>query len=177
MRSRVYELHPQVPENGINQGGYRLTYNDSEPDWMKQAGPSSLEVASLSRLDHHCFRCGSELGQVWWNSVAYKAGITPDMRIEAVNDQTFSVQNLRDAVLSAEKNSAPIRLSAKAGDDQFVTLSLDYHGGLRYAHLERVGRDRRIASLRYSPGWVEIIPRQRILAVEIIAIDPPYFGP
>ena len=31
LRERVYELHPQVPENGFTQGGYRLVYNDTPP--------------------------------------------------------------------------------------------------------------------------------------------------
>ena len=35
LRARVYELAPQVPENGFTQGGYRLVYNDNEPDWVK----------------------------------------------------------------------------------------------------------------------------------------------
>ena len=31
---------PQVPENGFTQGGYRLVYNDDQPDWMKHADPT-----------------------------------------------------------------------------------------------------------------------------------------
>jgi predicted metalloprotease with PDZ domain len=77
------------------------------------------------------------LGAVWWDSVAFKAGITPDMQLVGVNDQTFSVGALHDAILSAEKDKSPIKLLLKR-DDQLVTVSLDYHGGLRYPHLERV---------------------------------------
>ena len=29
LRERVYELHPEVPENGFTQGGYKLIYNDT----------------------------------------------------------------------------------------------------------------------------------------------------
>ena len=39
--------------------------------------------------------------------------------------------------MAAEKNNAPIKLLLKR-DDQFQTVNLDYHGGLRYPHLERV---------------------------------------
>ena len=56
---------------------------------------------------------------------------------KAVNDQKFSVANLREAILSAEKSKEPIKLLLKR-EDQFVTVTLDYHGGLRYPHLERV---------------------------------------
>ena len=41
LRARVYEFHPQVPENGFTQGGYRLVYNDNEPDWMKHRDASA----------------------------------------------------------------------------------------------------------------------------------------
>jgi predicted metalloprotease with PDZ domain len=77
------------------------------------------------------------LGSVWWDSVAFKAGITPDMTLVGVNDQTFSVATLREAVVAAEKSKEPIKLLLKRGND-LVTVSLDYHGGLRYPHLERV---------------------------------------
>ncbi len=35
------------------------------------------------------------------------------------------------------RNKEPIKLLLKR-EDQFVTVTLDYHGGLRYPHLERV---------------------------------------
>src|SRR5207247_5581006 len=34
-RTRVYEVAPSVPEEGITRGGYRLVYNDTEPDSVK----------------------------------------------------------------------------------------------------------------------------------------------
>ena len=77
------------------------------------------------------------LDNVWWDSPAFKAGITPDMQLQAVNDQKYMAAGLREAILAAEKNKAPIKLLLKRGDD-FVTVSLDYHGGMRYPHLERV---------------------------------------
>ncbi len=70
-------------------------------------------------------------------AVAFKAGITPDMQMQAVNDQKFSVTNLREAILAAEKSKQPIKLLLKR-DDQFSTVNLDYSGGMRYPHLERV---------------------------------------
>jgi hypothetical protein len=59
------------------------------------------------------------------------------MQLQAINDQTISVSNLRQAIVAAENSGAPIKLLLKR-DDQFLTITLDYHGGLRYPHLERV---------------------------------------
>jgi len=82
-------------------------------------------------------KVGNTIANVWWDSPAFKAGLTPEMQLQAVNDQAFGVSNLRGAILGAEKNNAPIKLLVKRGDE-FLTLLVDYHGGLRYPHLERV---------------------------------------
>jgi len=143
-RTRVYEVEAQVPENGFSQGGYKLVYNDSEPDWMKHADRSRGTSFSTS-LGFSVRGEGGDPGagaaggilEVWWDSPAFKAGITPDMQLQAVNDQAFSIATLREAILSAEKNGTPIKLLLKR-DRDFVTISLDYHGGLRFPHLDRV---------------------------------------
>jgi hypothetical protein len=63
--------------------------------------------------------------------------MTPEMQLQGVNDQAFSVANLREAIVAAENNHAPIRLLLKRGKE-FITLTVDYHSGLRYPHLQRV---------------------------------------
>jgi len=134
LRTRVYDLAPQTPENGITQGGYRLVYNDDSPDWMKHAeNPNGTSFATSLGFS---VKPDGSLGGVWWDGLAFKAGITPDMQLQAVNDEKFSVAGLREAILFAEKSKGPIKLLLKR-EDQFVTVALDYHGGLRYPHLER----------------------------------------
>jgi predicted metalloprotease with PDZ domain len=134
-RTRVVEVNPNVPENGFTQGGYRLVYNDNEPEWMKKAD-SSRGVSFAASLGFSVNSDGS-LDSVWWDSLAFKAGMTSDMQLQAVNAQTYTAAGLRETILTAEKSKEPIKLLLKRGD-QFVTVSLDYHGGMRYAHLERV---------------------------------------
>jgi predicted metalloprotease with PDZ domain len=142
LRTRVYEVNPNVPENGFTQGGYRLVYNDNEPEWLKKAASvrgvsfaTSLGFSvksDISGPDSH-----GGIDQVWWDSLAFKAGVTPDMQLQAVNDQKYTPAVLRETILAAEKSQEPIKLLLKRGDE-FVTISLDYHGGMRYPHLERV---------------------------------------
>ena len=131
----IYDLHPQVPLEGFTQGGYQLVYNDTEPDWMKKM--SKARGTSFGTSLGFSVKEDGSLEQVWWNSPAFKAGITPDMHLQAVNDEKFSAEGLRQAILAAEKSNEPIKLLLKRGDE-FVTVSLDYHGGMRYPHLERV---------------------------------------
>jgi predicted metalloprotease with PDZ domain len=141
-RTRVYEVNPNVPENGFTQGGYRLVYNDKEPEWQKKAesvrGVSFATSLGFSvRSDSGGPDSHGSLESVAWDSLAFKAGITPDMQLQAVNGQKYSATGLREAILAAEKSTEPIKLLLKRSDE-FVTISLDYHGGMRYPHLERV---------------------------------------
>ena len=135
LKTRVYDLHPEVPENGFTQGGYKLVYNDTAPDWMKHA--ESPRGTSFATSLGFSVTADGNLGSVSWDSVAFKAGITPDMQLLGVNGETFSIARLREAILGAEKSREPIRLLLKRGD-QLETIPLTYDGGLRYPHLQRV---------------------------------------
>jgi len=44
LRTRIYELHPQVPLGGFTQGGYKLVYNDTPPAWER----AGLQAPSAS---------------------------------------------------------------------------------------------------------------------------------
>jgi predicted metalloprotease with PDZ domain len=139
-RTRVYQVSPGVPENGFTQGGYRLVYNDDQPEWLKKTetfrGANFATSLGFSMKPDGPDSHGG-IDQVWWDSVAFKAGIVPDMQLEAVNGQKYTAAGLRETILSAEKTNEPIKLLLKNGD-QFVTVSLDYHGGMRYPHLQKI---------------------------------------
>jgi predicted metalloprotease with PDZ domain len=134
-RTRVYDVDPETPKGGITNGGYQLVYNDDMPEWQKHMDAS--QGVNFTRSLGFSLTPDGNLQSVIWNSRAFKAGITPDMQLQAINDQKFTVDTLREAIKSAEKSKEPIKLLLKRGDD-FVTISLDYHDGLRYPHLERV---------------------------------------
>ncbi len=140
-RARVNEINPKVPEDGFTRGGYRLIYNDAEPEWWKKA--ESVQGANFATSLGFSMKSDSgpdsrgSLNNVGWDGVAFKAGMTPDMQVFAVNDQQYSAAILREAILAAEKSKDPIRLLLKRGSE-FMSVSLDYHGGMRYPHLERV---------------------------------------
>ncbi len=134
-RARAFDVAPQVPENGFTQGGYRLVYNDTQPDWLehqsRRFGGSFQTSLGLSVNED------GNINTVVWNGLAFKAGITPGMQLKAVNDQQYTPELLQETILAVEKNQQSIKLLLKRGD-QYRTVSIDYHGGMRYPHLERV---------------------------------------
>lgn len=152
LRQRVFELHPPVPEDGITRGGYKLVYTDTLQPWVQKAeGVNGLADFSTSvGFSVVVPRMGGDRGEgpgnagptgsianVWWNSPAFKAGITPAMEIVSVNGRAFTAEVLRDAILQAEKTKQPLSLQFRQRDE-YKTVSIPYYDGLRVPSLQRV---------------------------------------
>jgi hypothetical protein len=56
--------------------------------------------------------------------------------ILAINGTAYDVDVLKDAIRAAKDSKPPIELIVKTGD-RYRVVTLDYHSGLRYPHLER----------------------------------------
>jgi predicted metalloprotease with PDZ domain len=146
-QERVYALHPAVPTDGITRGGYKLVYSDKMPSFVTRSENafSGADFATSLGFSVGGQRPGAgapagdanDLGGVLWNSPAYNAGITPDMRIVSVNGKAYTAQVLRDALIEAEKTKHPIELQFRRGDE-YKSFSIPYYGGLRIPSLERV---------------------------------------
>jgi predicted metalloprotease with PDZ domain len=148
-RQRVYDLHPTVPEDGFTRGGYKLVYSDTMPAWMARSEGNFGSADFSTSLGFSVGvprrgQAGSEgevpsgtLGNVWWNSPAFKAGVTPDMQIVSVDGKAFTPEVLRGAILQAEKTKQPIELLFRRGDE-YKSISIPYFGGLRIPSLQRV---------------------------------------
>ena len=144
LKTRVYDLHPDVPMDGFTRGGYKLVYTDTPAKWVERSEAASGYGDFSTSLG---FAIGSArgksdgpagtIGNVWWNSPAYKAGVTPDMELLSVNGNVYSAAVLKKAIVEAEKATKPIELVFKR-DEKVVTIPIDYHGGLRYPSLQRV---------------------------------------
>lgn len=148
LHQRVDDVAPETPKQGIERGGYRLAYSDTPPEWLK----ASEEAAAAAEADSEDadkamtnfstslgLSIGSDgsIGNVWWDSPAFKAGITPDMRVMAQNGTVYTSTAMRAAIVEAESSKAPIHVMVKRGNE-FKNIDIDFHGGLRYPKLERV---------------------------------------
>ncbi|MGH8445526.1 MAG: PDZ domain-containing protein, partial [Solimonas sp.] len=79
-----------------------------------------------------------KLGEVIWDSPAFKAGLTVGAQVLAVNGEAFEPEELKDAVKAAAKpGAAALELLVRNGD-RFRTVTIDYRGGPRYPHLQRL---------------------------------------
>jgi predicted metalloprotease with PDZ domain len=135
LNDRLESTAPHAPLNGIVNGGYRLVYTDRRSDYQRNYEAVRKLVSVWYSLGLTA-RASGEVVDVHVGSPAFKAGLAPAVKIVAVNGREFDGSVLRRAVADAVKNPAPITLLIKDGD-YFKTLSLDYHEGEKYPHLER----------------------------------------
>jgi predicted metalloprotease with PDZ domain len=69
-------------------------------------------------------------------SPAFQAGISSGMRVIGVNGRVYTPERLAEAVKNSKDSKEPITLLI-VSDDYIHTCTIDYHGGPRYAHLDR----------------------------------------
>ncbi len=69
--------------------------------------------------------------------MAFQQELAPGMQIIAVNGETASAANLREAITAAKGTDEKIQLIVRDGT-HYRTIEFDYHDGLKYPHLERI---------------------------------------
>ena len=75
------------------------------------------------------------IDEVLYEGPSYNAGLGPGMKITQVGAQPFTLAALNDAV--AASTASPVQLTVVNGSET-GTYSVDYHGGAKYPHLQKV---------------------------------------
>ena len=133
LRARLDGRHPLT--GGIKAAGWKLVFKDTPSAYAKAntRGGFSDFVYSLGLT----LGADGSIADVRWDSPAFNAGLGSGSTVVAVNGQAYSKEALEDAIKAAKGSPAPIELLVR-DFDRFRTVKLDYHGGLRYPHLERI---------------------------------------
>jgi predicted metalloprotease with PDZ domain len=136
LRTRLDSIGKPAPLDGLRRGGYKLVYSDTPSDLLKLHEDQSKRVNLLFSIGVELDDKDGTVLEVLWDSAAFKAKVTESSVLLAVNGAAYSADVLKDAIRSAKSTKLPIELIVKTGD-RFRVLTLDYHDGLRYPHLER----------------------------------------
>ena len=137
LRTRL-DGHPaHAPLDGLTRGGWKLVYTAEESPMQKSMGARRKGADftfSLGLSVGH----GGTLASVQWDGPAYKAGLAAGGKLIAVNGMAFDDPgDLSNAIKQAVTDKGPIELLVQY-DKHFQDVKIDYHGGLRYPHLERI---------------------------------------
>jgi len=132
LHERLTSLSPDAPVGGIENAGWRVVYNATPPEPGLRGGNPGQAYSIGLELDPEGHVFDSIVG-----SPAYNAGVTSGMTVAGVDGRVFTPEILNDAVKASPNSSQPIRLLV-IDNDYYKTVSVDYHGGDRYPHLERI---------------------------------------
>ena len=136
LRRRLDGHGPGAPLDGLARGGYRLVYTDIPTDYFRSAEASHKLVDLTFSLGLALGRDGV-VAEVLWDGPAFKAGLTEGCQLIAIDGRAYAVEDLEGAIRQAKDATSPIVLLVK-DKETFRSVSIDYHGGLRYPRLERV---------------------------------------
>ena len=135
LHERIDAVAAKPPLDGLERGGYRLVYTETPTEYFK-ASEMRRHTTDLTYSLGLVLGREADISSVMWDSPAFKAGLTVGEKVIAVNGIAFDSDRLKLAVTQA-KSGAPVALLVKAGD-HYRTVTVDYHGGLRYPRLEAI---------------------------------------
>jgi predicted metalloprotease with PDZ domain len=148
LNTRINQVAPGYPLDGLTRGGYRLVYTEKPTDYWKD-NEASRKIVDLTYSLGLTLNREATITAVLWNGPAYEAGLTVSDKIIAVNGIAYDADRLKEAITAAKAGS-PISLIVKDGD-HYRTLAIPYRGGLRYPTLERIaGAPDRLSQI-YAP--------------------------
>lgn len=134
-RRRVDTVRPRAAVQGLENAGWRVTYDDHRSDYWgaeeehNKATDLTLSLGLLVKSE-------GAVDDVEIGGPAQKGGIAPGVKITSVNGRRFSSSALREAVQKSAGNGDLIEIVAKDGEYS-STYWIDYHGGEKYPHLDR----------------------------------------
>ena len=132
---RLESLSPHAPLGGIEDGGWKVTYNSTRSEMWRNHEDDN-KTANLTYSIGLKVSEEGNISDVLYGGPAQKAGVSPATKLIAVNGKQYYPVVLREAVQAAMTNTAPVELLVKIGE-YYQTFKIDYHGGEMYPHLTR----------------------------------------
>src|SRR3546814_528681 len=134
---RISDWSSDVCSSDLERGGYRLEYTDTPTDYFKSR-EKDREMMDLTYAIGITVGKEGEITGVAWDSPLFNEGVTTGTKIVAIDGREYSDDELKGAITAAKETKEPIRLLVKKGE-LYRTVELDYHDGLRYPRLVKVG--------------------------------------
>ena len=133
LHERLDSTSPEAPVGGLQASGWKVVYND------KPAKEPRSRFGGMVNATYSIGLTVAGTGDVFdsvWDGPAFKAGVTPGMKVLGVNGRMFSADQLNDAIKQSTTSTKPIEMLVE-NDNYYKVCSINYHGGPRFPHLEQ----------------------------------------
>jgi len=137
LRTRFQRPGQPAPLAGVEKAGYRLVWKDEPNPYEKGRSGDSNSINLQYSLGVSLDKEGKVTATLW-GSPAFDAGIVNTAQIVAVDGEAYSADGLKKAITAAKDGKDPVELLVRRGD-RYLTVPVDYHGGLRWPWLEPAG--------------------------------------
>ena len=135
LNQRLRSTGEHAPLGGIEHSGWKLVYDGIRSDFWK-AYEERRKVTDLSYSLGLQVKEEGEISDVRYGGPAQKAGMSPSVKLIAVNGRQFTATVLREAAAKTATDAKPVELLVKNGEF-YQTHRVEYRGGERYPHLVR----------------------------------------
>lgn len=135
LRMRLDTTAPPTPIEAIENGGWKLIYNE-QPNAVQESADAMNQRTDLGSSIGLILTGDGVVADVIRDGPSFNAGIGPGMKITAVDGKPYSPAEIKNAVAAARSAAAPIQLTVVNGA-MTQTCPVAYHGGLQYPHLVR----------------------------------------
>jgi predicted metalloprotease with PDZ domain len=151
--SRVYKVNVHPPLAALEAAGWRLVYNET-PNWYLALRERTGKLTDASFSLGIWVKNDGTISDVVHGSPAFAAGLVPGMKIHAINGRKYDGDVLREEIRARR----PLNVTAEQGS--FAgTFRVDYAGGERYPHLERIAGTPDLLSQIMTPRGAVAPPR------------------
>jgi len=135
-RARIDQVAPHPPLDALERAGWRLVYKEEPSPYEKMNDGRQNRIQARYTLGLGLSTSGA-ISDVLVGSPAAKAGLSPGMRIVAVDGRAFSREGFEAAIKAAKGSVTPIVLLVENAG-YYRTYDVDYHDGPRFPQLERI---------------------------------------
>ena len=132
--TRIYRVNDKPPTEGLEAAGWRLVYNAMPNNEPFNSEFLPLTYSGLYSIGMSVKKDGT-IYDVLSGTPAYQAGLGPKMKIIAVDGQVYSDEVLKESI--AHPRNGKISVVVR-NFDSLETHEVEYGGGVRYPHLDRI---------------------------------------
>ena len=136
LRERLDSTADTAPLGGITGGGWKLVYSDDANEFLSAGDAVSGGGDYTASIGLKVKGDGTVVDSIP-GMPAFESGVSPYLRIIAVNGRAFSVDELNRAIAGSRSSAGTIVITA-TNTGAIETHEIHYQGGNRYPHLERV---------------------------------------
>jgi predicted metalloprotease with PDZ domain len=130
--TRVYQVNSKPPTDGLEAAGWRLVYNPTPNSVYAAVFPDSHDASHSIGI---YVKKDGTISDVLPGTPAYDAGLGPHMTLLAVDGRAYSADVLTESIVHPRNGKISVIVR---NFESVETREIQYAGGIRYPHLERI---------------------------------------